>query len=158
MISAVDSNLVATSSTLDEMLRLTPPFVVSGLAAVFASSIGLLGLALASMGIFGTVSYTVVLRTREVGIRMALGAKKRDVLELMLRESTRPVVAGLLIGASLAAGVSYLIRGILYGLNTIDVFSFAGVPLLFLGISLFAAYLPSRRAMRVDPIEALRYE
>lgn len=158
VISTVDSNLVATSSTLDEMLRLTPPFVVSGLAAVFASSIGLLGLALASMGIFGTVSYIVVLRTREVGIRMALGAKKRDVLELMLRESTRPVVAGLLIGAFLAMGVSYSIRGILYGLNTIDVFSFAGVPLLFFGISLFAAYLPSRRAMRVDPIEALRYE
>ncbi len=158
VISSVDSNLVATSSTLDEMLRLTPPFVVSGLAAVFASSIGLLGLALASMGIFGTVSYTVVLRTREVGIRMALGAKKRDVLELMLRESTRPVVAGLLIGASLAVGVSYLIRRILYGLNTIDVLSFAGVPLLFLGISLFAAYLPARRAMRVDPIDALRYE
>jgi ABC-type lipoprotein release transport system permease subunit len=65
------------------------------------------------MGIFGTVSYIVVLRTREVGIRVALGAKKRDVLELMLRESTRPVVAGLLIGASLAMGASYLIRGIL---------------------------------------------
>jgi predicted permease len=158
VISAVDSNLVATSSTLDEMLRLTPPFVVSGLAAVFASSIGLLGLALASMGIFGTVSYIVVLRTREVGIRMALGAKKRDVLELTLRESTRPVAAGLLIGASLAVGASYLIRGILYGLKTVDTFSFAGVPLLFLAISLFAAYLPSRRAMRVDPIEALRHE
>jgi predicted permease len=158
VISTVDSNLLATSSILDEMLRLTPPFVVSGLAAVFASSIGLLGLALASMGIFGTVSYIVVLRTREVGIRLALGAKKRDILELMLRESTPPVAAGLLIGASLALGASYLIRGILYGLSTIDAFSFAGVPLLFLGISLFAAYLPSRRAMRVDPIEALRYE
>jgi predicted permease len=158
VISAVDSNLVATSSTLDEMLRLTPPFVVSGLAAAFASSIGLLGLALASIGIFGSVSYIVVLRTREVGIRMALGAKKRDVLELMLRESTRPVAAGLLIGASLAVGASYLIRGILYGLSTVDAFSFVAVPLLFLGISLFAAYLPSRRAMRIDPIEALRHE
>ena len=158
VISAVDSNLVASSSILDEMLRLTPPFVVSGLAAVFASSIGLLGLALASMGIFGTVSYIVVLRTREVGIRMALGARKGDVLELMLRESTRPVAAGLLIGASLAVGASYLIRGILYGLSTVDAFSFAVVPLLFLGISLLAAYLPSRRAMLVDPIEALRCE
>jgi ABC-type lipoprotein release transport system permease subunit len=89
---------------------------------------------------------------------MALGAKKRDILELMMRESTRPVAAGLLIGAALAVGACYLIRGILYGLSTVDAFSFAGVPLLFLGISFFAAYLPSRRAMRVDPIEALRYE
>jgi putative ABC transport system permease protein len=158
VISSVDPNLVATASTLDQMLRLGPQFVVSGLAAVFASTIGLLGLALASMGIFGTVSYIVVLRTREVGIRMALGAKKGDVLKLMLRESTRPVIAGLLIGASLAVGVSYLLRGILYGLNPVDGVSFGGVSFLFLAISLFAAYLPSRRAMRVDPMVALRYE
>jgi predicted permease len=158
VVSSVDPNLVATASTLDQMLRLGPQFVVSGLAAVFASTIGILGLALASMGIFGTVSYIVVLRTREVGIRMALGAKKGDVLKLMLRESTRPVIAGLLIGASLAVGVSYLLRGILYGLNPVDGVSFGAVSLLFLTISLFAAYLPSRRAMHVDPMVALRYE
>jgi predicted permease len=158
VISSVDPNLVASGSTLDQMLRLGPQFVVSGLAAVFASTIGLLGLALASMGIYGTVSYIVVLRTREVGIRMALGAKKGDVLKLMLRESTRPVTAGLLVGVFLALGVSYLLRGILYGLNSVDGVSFGGVSLLFLIISLFAAYLPSRRAMRVDPSVALRYE
>jgi predicted permease len=158
VISSVDPNLVATASTLDQMLRLGPQFVVSGLAAVFASTIGLLGLTLASMGIYGTVSYIVVLRTREVGIRMALGAKRGDVLKLMLHESTRPVVAGLLIGASLAVGVSYLLRGILYGLHPVDSVSFGGVSLLFLTISLFAAYLPSRRATRVDPMVALRYE
>jgi ABC-type antimicrobial peptide transport system permease subunit len=158
IISSVDPNLVATASTLDQMLRLGPQFVVSGLAAVFASTIGLLGLVLASMGIYGTVSYIVVLRTREVGIRMALGAKRGDVLKLMLNESTRPVIAGLLIGAFLAVGVSYLLRGILYGLNPVDGITFGGVSLLFLAISLFAAYLPSRRAMLVDPMVALRYE
>lgn len=158
VVSSVDPNLVATSSTLDQMLRLGPQFVVSGLAAVFASTVGLLGLALASMGIYGTVSYIVVLRTREVGIRMALGAKKSDVLKLMLREGVRPVAVGLLIGASLAVGVTYLLRGILYGLNTVDGITFAGVSLSFLAIALLATYLPSRRAMRVDPMVALRYE
>ena len=158
VISAIDPNLMTYSSTLDEMLRQTPTFLNASIAAVIASTIGVLGLLLATMGIYGTVSYIVVLRTREVGIRMALGAKKRDVLELMLRASTRPVLAGLLAGMVLAIGASYLLRGLLYGLNTIDGLSFIGVCLLFLAIALLATYLPSRRAMRVDPVVALRYE
>jgi len=157
-IAAIDPLLMANSATLDEMLRQTPPFFVSTLAAAVASSIGLVGLLLASMGIYGTVSYIVVLRTREVGIRMAIGAQKGDILALILRESTRPVLAGLLAGMFLAAGVSYLLRGLLYGLNAIDGISFAGISLLFLAIALLAAYPPSRRAMRIDPMVALRYE
>jgi ABC-type antimicrobial peptide transport system permease subunit len=140
------------------MLHQTPPFLISGLAASIASIVGMLGLLLASMGIFGTVSYIVVLRTREMGIRIALGAKKRDILGLMLRESTRPVLAGLVVGMPLSIGASYLMRGILYGVNIVDGISFVGVSLLFLAIALFATYLPSRRAMRVDPVVALRYE
>ena len=158
VIASLDPNLVATTSTLDQMLHQTPPFLISGLAAAIASIIGMLGLLLASMGIFGTVSYIVVLRTREVGIRIALGAEKRDILGLMLRESTRPVLAGLLVGVLLSVGASYLLRGILYGVNIVDGISFVGVSFLFLGIALLATYLPSRRAMRVDPIVALRYE
>jgi putative ABC transport system permease protein len=158
VIASIDPSLVATTSTLEQMLHQTPPFLISGLAATIASIIGMLGLLLASMGIFGTVSYIVVLRTREVGIRIALGAKKRDILGLMLRESTRPVLAGLLVGVTLSVGASYLLRGILYGVNIVDGISFVGVSLLFLAIALFAAYLPSRRAMRVDPMVALRYE
>jgi putative ABC transport system permease protein len=110
------------------------------------------------MGIFGTVSYIVVLRTREVGIRIALGAKKRDILGLMLRESTRPVLAGLLVGVTLSIGTSYLLRGIFYGVNIVDGISFASVSLLFPAIALLAVYIPSRRAMHVDPMVALRYE
>ena len=158
VIASLDPSLVATTSTLEQMLRQTPPFLISGIAATIASIVGMLGLLLASMGIFGTVSYIVVLRTREVGIRIALGAKKRDILGLMLRESTRPVLAGLLVGVTLSVGASYLLRGILYGVNIVDGVSFVGVSLLFLTIALLATYLPSRRAMRVDPVVALRYE
>jgi MacB-like periplasmic core domain/FtsX-like permease family len=158
LASSVDPNMMLYAFVLEDLLRSTPPFGVSRLAAIFTTIIGLLGLFLASMGIYGTVSYVVLQRTREVGIRMALGAKKGDVLRLMLRESTRPVVAGLLAGVVLAAGASYLLRGILYGMSAVDGVSFLGTSVLFLAIALFAAYVPSRHAMRVDPVVALRYE
>jgi predicted permease len=158
VVSSIDPDLVATSDTLEAQLRRDPPFVVSMLAAGVASTIGLLGLLLASMGIYATVNYIVVLRTREVGIRMAIGAQERDIRGLILGESTRPVVFGLLVGIGLALGASYLLRGVLYGLHTVDGTSFAGVSMLFLAIALLAAYPPSRRASRVDPMVALRHE
>jgi len=158
VISSTDSDLQASASTLEDMLRQTSTFFILSLSAIVASTVGLLGLLLVSMGIYGTVSYIAVLRTREIGIRMAIGAQKRDILGLMLRESTRPVLVGLLAGMSLAVGVSYVLRGLFYGLNTVDGISFAGASLLFLIIALLAAYGPSRRAMHVDPMEALRYE
>jgi predicted permease len=158
VVASVDPNLAVRASTLKEMLRQTGPFVASSLAAVIASITGILGLLLAAIGIYGTVSYVVVLRTREVGIRMALGAKKWKVLALILRESTRPVVGGLFVGILFASGVAWLLRSILYGLHTIDGMSFVGVSLLLLAIALLAAFVPARRAMQVDPVVALRYE
>lgn len=158
MISSIDPDVAVTALTLEEMLRWSTSFISSRLSAAVASTVGLIGLLLASMGIYGTVSYIVVLRTREVGIRMAIGAEKRDILRLILRESSRPVLAGLLAGMALAVGASHLLRSVLYGLRTVDGISFVGVSLLFLAIALIAAYLPSRRAMRVDPMVALRYE
>jgi predicted permease len=157
-VSAVDPDIVSSTATLQEMLRQTPPFLGTAFAAAVATTVSLFGLVLAAMGIWGTVSYIVVLRTREIGIRMAVGAQKRDVFGLVLRESTRPVLAGLLVGMVLAVGASYLLRGILFGLHIIDGISFVGVSLLFLAIALLAAYPPSRRATRVDPVVALRYE
>ncbi len=157
-VSAVDPSLIASVSTLQQMLHQTDAFLIDSLSAAIASTISLFGLLLASMGIYSTVSYIVVLRTREVGIRMAIGAQKRDILTLMMRESTPPVLAGLLVGMVLAAGASQLLRGVLYGLNPIDPISFAGASLLFLAIALIATWPPSRRAMRVDPMVALRYE
>jgi macrolide transport system ATP-binding/permease protein len=158
LISAVDPSLAASTSTLQEMLRQTDAFLIAGISAAIVSTISLFGLMLASMGIYGTVSYVVVLRTHEVGIRMAIGANKRDILAMMIREGARPVLTGLLVGMVLAAGTSRLLRGVLYGINTVDAISFAGASFLFLAIALVATWLPSRRAMRVDPLVALRYE
>jgi hypothetical protein len=158
LIASVDPALIATCSTLHEALRWSAPFITSTFAAGIASSVGLLGLLLALLGIYGTVNYIVLLRTREVGIRMAIGAQKRDVLGLILRESTRPVMGGLAGGMILAVGASYVLRQLLYGISRVDGISFIGVSLSFLAIALIAAYPPSRRAMRVDPMVALRYE
>ena len=149
---------MANCSTLEEMQRQSAPFIVATLAALIASSIGLVGLFLALMGIYGTVTYIVVLRTREVGIRMAIGAQKRDILRLILSEGVRPILVGLIAGSLLAAGASYLVRGLLYGLNDIDWISLAVDSLAFLIIGLLASYAPARRATRVDPQIALRYE
>ena len=156
VIAAVDPGLTAITSTLKAMLRRTDAFLIASMSAAIASSIGLFGLLLASMGIYSTVSYDVVLRTREVGIRLAIGAQKRHVMALVMRGSLRPVVAGLLLGMVLAVGASRLLRGVLYGLSAIDVVAFAGASLLFLAIALVASWLPSRRAMRIDPLVALR--
>lgn len=158
LISSIDPDLQVDSSTFEELLRVSAAVLLPRFAAAVASPVGLVGLLLASLGIYGTVSYIVVLRTREIGIRMALGAQKLAILGLMLQQCMRPVLAGLLAGMFLAVGASYLLRGALHGLSTVDSSSFIGVSVLFLAIALFAAYLPSRRAMGVDPMVALRYE
>ncbi len=157
-VRGVDANLVVYSETLDDKLTESPQFVFSRCSALFASILGGFGLILASVGIYGTVSYAVVRRTREMGIRMALGAEKRHVVELILRESLRPVFWGLAAGFMGAIGAAQLIRAILFGVSSFDPVSFMGVSALLLAIALLAAYVPARRATRVDPVVALRYE
>ena len=158
IIASIDPYMWSLSATLEEMLRLTGPFVVSTIAAAVATTVGLFGLVLALIGIYGTVNYLVVLRTREVGVRMAIGAQRSDILSLILRETARPILVGLVFGMLLAVGVSYLGRGFLYGIDGIDGVSVACVSSLFLAVALLASYLPARRALRVDPLVALRYE
>jgi ABC-type antimicrobial peptide transport system permease subunit len=157
-IASVDGNIVASASILDDMLKQTPPFMTSALVALIAGTVGLLGLTLSAMGIYGTLSYMVVLRTREVGIRMALGARRGEVLFLMLRQSSAPVIYGLVAGALLAIGDFYLLKKVLYGVGPLDAVSYGSISALFLLVALVASFIPARRATRVDPSVALRYE
>ena len=107
------------------------------------------------MGIYSTVS-DVVLRTREVGIRMAIGAQTHDIVGVVMRGSIRAVLVGLAVGVILALGAARLLSGVLYGLGALDAVSFVVASLLFLTIALAASWLPSLRATRIDPLVALR--
>lgn len=124
------------------------------LLSVFAA----VALALASIGIYGVMSYVAGQRTREIGVRIALGAQRRDVLKLVFGEAARLTFAGVLTGLIAAAGLTWLIRGMLFGVSTIDPLTFAAVALLLSGVAFTACYIPARRAMCVDPIVALRHE
>jgi predicted permease len=126
------------------------------LAATLSGLFGFLGALLAAVGIYGVIAFTVAQRTREIGIRIALGATRRDVLAIVLRGGARLVLAGLALGLLAAFGVTRLIGNLLFGVAALDPLTFVTVPLLLAGVALLASYLPARRATRVEPMRALR--
>ena len=117
-----------------------------------------LSLGLAAVGLYGVMSYTVQQRTREIGIRVAIGAQKRDVLRLVVGHGLGLVLTGMLLGSAGAAGLTRLISTMLYQVKPTDPTTFASVCVLLAMVALFACWLPARRASRVDPMEALRCE
>jgi len=127
-----------------------PMFLFGGFAVV--------ALVLATVGIYGVVAYSVVQRTHEIGIRMALGAQPRDVLRLVVAQGLRPAVLGVGLGLAAAFVSARAIASMLFGVSPADAMTFAAVAVLLLGVALFACWVPARRAMRVDPMVALRYE
>jgi predicted permease len=157
-VRRLDANLPVIAAPLNTMISMDPYFVVSRIGGILASIVGGLGLLLACMGVYGMVSYSVAQRTREIGIRMALGAQDVQVLGLVVREGFRPIAAGILVGLAGSAAVSRLLAATLFGLNSMDAVSFAGVSLLLGFVALLATCLPARRATCVDPMVALRYE
>jgi len=124
------------------------------LLGVFASA----AMALAAIGIYGVIACSVTQRTREIGIRMALGAQRTQMLQMILRQSLSVVAIGLTIGLLAAFAGTRLLASLLYGVGANDIFTYASVVLLLGGAALLASYIPARRAMRVDPMVALRYE
>ena len=128
------------------------------LAATIAACVGLLALALATFGLFGVFAYSVQQRTRELGIRIALGAEAMHVVRFVLGTATRALVGGLVTGLAVALAASRVLDSVLYGLSPLDPLTYVGVVAVLLLAGLTATYLPARRALRVDPTVALRYE
>lgn len=156
-IRAVDPNVpIERITTVDALIdaSIGEKISISKLAGFFA----LLGLTLASIGLYGLMSYTVAARTRELGVRMALGAQRDDVLRLVLREALLLVACGILCGIPAALAGSTLLAGMLYGLKPSDPASLAIVAAVLAAVAALASYIPARRATRVDPMVALRYE
>jgi ABC-type antimicrobial peptide transport system permease subunit len=131
---------------------------VTRLMAGLSGSLSLLALVLASVGVYGVVSYVVSRRRREIGIRVTLGASAGDVQRLILRQTLRPVAVGVVVGIAGAAATSRVLETVLFGISPLDPFAFVGAALFLLAVAAAASLVPTRHALRVDPMTTLRYE
>jgi putative ABC transport system permease protein len=164
LVSAVRNELqqmdpeqpMAAIATMDQLLAgsLSRSRFTMLVLGVFAA----LALVLASVGIYGVIAYSVTQRTQEFGIRLALGASRRDVLRLVLGQGARLALLGISLGVIAALIITRLMATLLYGISASDPVTFTAVALLLAVVALAACYIPARRATRVDPIVALRYE
>lgn len=153
---ALDPNVLVRTERLEANLDLwqLPLRILSTLA--FA--LGAVGLLLASLGIYGVMAYSVTQRTKEIGIRVTMGAQRRDVVRLILTQSMRPVALGVVVGLAGSAAASGVLASLLFGVNRFDPMVFCSVPIFLAAVALLAGYIPTQRAARIDPMEALRHQ
>ncbi len=151
-----DEHVMSKTQTMESIISdsLASQRFSMAVLGIFAA----LALALASVGIYGVISYLVGQRTQEIGIRVALGANRSDVLRMVLKDGMKMTLIGVLLGVVAAAGFSWLMASLLFGVSARDPLTFACVAILLTIVALAACYIPARRAMRVDPMVALRYE
>jgi predicted permease len=156
-VQQVDSLMAATDAqTIEEYMAL-PLFPARATGFLLGAS-GILAVVLTAIGLFGVIAYVVSQRTHEIGVRMALGARQTDVLKLVMRQGLRVTAIGLFIGLAAAIGAARLLAPLLYGIGANDPATLIGVALGVTAVAMLACYIPARRAMRVDPVVALRYE
>ncbi len=154
---ALDPNLpIYDVRTMDEVLfqEVGTDRMLSGVLTLFA----VVALLLAAVGIYGVMAYAVSRRTREIGVRMALGARRVDVVKLVMKQSLVLTAIGLVIGMALAFGVTRVIGNALFEVDANDPVTFVAIGLLLAAVAFVASYVPARRATRVDPVIALRYD
>ena len=156
-VQALEKNLpVSNPAPVSESINNS--LYAARMGAILLGVFGSLALLLAAVGLYGVMSFSVARRTRELGIRMALGAQAADVFRLVLRQGMILVLSGIALGLVAAAMVTRLLTSFLYGISATDAVTFASIPVILAPVALVACYLPARRATKVDPLVALRYE
>jgi predicted permease len=156
-VANVDSRQVMYDAmTMEEIV--TRSVRAQRFSMILLASFAVLALLLASIGIYGVISYLVGQRVNEIGIRIALGAQRNDILRMIVGEGARLALAGAGIGLVAAMGITRIMASQLYGVSATDPLTYMGVAMILVGVALFACYIPARRAMGVDPMVALRYE
>ncbi|HJR64076.1 MAG TPA: ABC transporter permease [Gemmatimonadaceae bacterium] len=164
LLAALERELRALEPGIPIFRRTTMHTVVADAGASrrqgsqLLSAFGAVAMLLASVGLYGVMSYAVSQRTREIGLRAALGAARRDLIMMFVGEGTRLALLGIAVGLAAAAGIAQLMAGMLYGIGATDAATFGIVAVLLVAVALVASYLPARRAARVDPTVSLRYE
>ena len=158
-LRSVDAQLMLIQpNSMEQIISQSPSVFLRRYPSLLIGSFALLALTLATIGLYGLISYSVSQRTREVGIRIALGAQPRDVLRLIVGEGARLAVMGIAAGVLAALGLTRLMRSLLFGVSAVDPLTFAAVALLVALVAVAASYIPARRAVRTSPINALRCE
>jgi putative ABC transport system permease protein len=156
-VNQLDHNLALTNGQTVEQL-LAQGLWAARMGAALLGLFGLLALILASVGIYGVLSYSVTQRTSEIGIRMALGAQSQQVLKLVLRQGMLLAAVGVLVGLAAALPVTRFASTLLYGVSVWDPVTYISITLLLMAVAFLACYVPARRATRIDPLVALRFE